>query len=84
MKEAEHKSLSEARGFVPIVTPQQAMLSAKNLPSVPDPSPSSASAAGSGSGEVVDGPQGGKKKDDNTTNSGEPDELECEVSFNTL
>lgn len=31
MKESEQKSVSEARGYVPIVTPQQAMLSARNL-----------------------------------------------------
>ena len=31
MKESEQKSVSEARGYVPIVTPQQAMLSSRNL-----------------------------------------------------
>ncbi len=84
LKESEHKSVSEARGYIPMVTPQQVVLSSKNLPpisagSAPSASSSSSSVATSG---ISNGPTGGvanvsskatpnKDKDAATTKSGE-------------
>ena len=57
MKESEQKSVSEARGYVPMVTPQQAMLVVKNLPPIPAGSTSSSSSSAAG-GQVSNGPTG--------------------------
>ena len=56
--------MSEARGYVPIVTPQQVVLSSKNLPpvsadSAPSSSSSSAAAAAMATSGVSNGPTGG-------------------------
>ena len=85
MKEMEQKSASEARGYVPIVTPHHAAMSVKNVPTAVDSSTSGAS--GGEAGKVADGPTGTpadkeKEKKDSlaTTKTEEPSEYMKETS----
>lgn len=90
MKESEHKSVSEARGYIPMVTPQQVLLSTKNLPPISaESAPFSSSVATSG---VSNGPMGSvaessskttptKDRDADKTKSGETGKFYLMINF---
>ena len=81
MKEMEQKSVSEARGYVPVVPPHQPTpLSVPSHPTMVDPLPASTSGAGTAS-VVPGGAPAGKEKEEEeeekiNTTSGETGEVE--------
>ena len=76
MKESEQKSLSEARGYVPMIAPQPAMPVMHSRPTAVDSSLASTSGVRGVAREQADGPVEAKtsKEKESSTKAGETGE----------
>ena len=84
MKESEQKSVSEARGYIPMVTPQQVAMSARNLsPAIASTSLTSSSGGVRG-GEVGKASEGTQAKEKKDGKEAKPEETGEEKLFTTL